>query len=85
MPVWNDGSHANLFFFFFFFLGSRLSIAVIYLLAKNTRIVYDDPICWFCLMLMPQGPPALVISGLGELADISEQEKMAIAKTLSVR
>lgn len=63
----------------------RVSISVIYGLAKKTRIVCDDPILWFSMMMMPQGPPALVISGLGELADISEQEKMAIAKTLSVR
>lgn len=43
-----------------------------------------DPILWFSLMLMPAGPPALVISGLAELARISELEKMAIAKSLTV-
>ena len=62
----------------------RLSISVIYGLAKNTNIVLTDPILWFSLMLMPAGPPALVISGLAELAQISELEKMAIAKSLSV-
>jgi hypothetical protein len=36
-------------------------------------------------MLMPAGPPALVISGFAELAKISEAEKMAVAKTLTVR
>lgn len=35
-------------------------------------------------MLMPAGPPALIISGLAELAKISEVERMTIAKTLTV-
>ena len=55
-----------------------------YGLAKKTNIVLTDPILWFSLMLMPAGPPALVISGLAELAQISELEKMAIAKSLTV-
>ncbi|KAE8135261.1 auxin efflux carrier [Aspergillus pseudotamarii] len=61
-----------------------LSIAVVYGLATKTNLVLTDPILWFSLMLMPAGPPALVISGLAELAQISELEKMAIAKSLSV-
>lgn len=44
----------------------------------------SDPILWFSLMLMPAGPPALVISGLAELARVSQAEKMAVAKTLMV-
>jgi hypothetical protein len=36
------------------------------------------------MMLMPAGPPALIISGLAELARISEVERMTIAKMLSV-
>lgn len=62
----------------------RLSISIIYGLAKSTRLVRDDPILWFSMMLMPQGPPALVISGLAELAKVSDLEKMAVAKTLTV-
>lgn len=57
---------------------------MIYGLAKQTRIVGDDPILWFSMMLMPGGPPALIISGLAELAKISEVERMTIAKTLTV-
>ncbi|RJE24340.1 Auxin Efflux Carrier superfamily [Aspergillus sclerotialis] len=59
-----------------------ISIPVIYGLAKKTNLVQDDPILWFSMMLMPAGPPALIISGLAELAKISEVERMAIAKTL---
>lgn len=62
----------------------RLSISLIYGLAKKTTLVRDDPILWFTMMLMPQGPPALVNSGFAELAGVSEQEKMAVAKTLTV-
>lgn len=36
------------------------------------------------MMLMPAGPPALVISGLAELAKIPEAEEIAVAKTLTV-
>jgi hypothetical protein len=63
---------------------NRISIAVIYGLASRTNILPSDSILWFSLMLMPAGPPALVISGLAELAKVSELEKMAIAKTLTV-
>jgi auxin efflux carrier family protein len=39
---------------------------------------------WFSLMVMPAGPPALIISGLAETGKVSELEKMAIAKALAV-
>jgi hypothetical protein len=62
-----------------------VSISLVYGLAKRTKLLGDDPILWFSMMLMPAGPPALVISGLAEVAHASETEKMAIAKTLTVR
>ncbi|KAJ5365953.1 Auxin efflux carrier [Penicillium concentricum] len=61
-----------------------LSVSLIYGLAKRTRLLGDDPMLWFSMMLMPAGPPALVISGLAELAQASELEKMVIAKTLTI-
>jgi hypothetical protein len=39
---------------------------------------------WFTMMVMPAGPPALIISGLAELGKVSEMEKMAMAKALTV-
>ncbi|KAJ5089053.1 Auxin efflux carrier [Penicillium argentinense] len=60
-----------------------LSISLVYGLAWWTALLGDDPMLWFSMMLMPVGPPALVISGLAELAQESESEKMAIAKTLA--
>lgn len=65
-------------------LWPALSISLIYGLAKKTKILGNDPMLWFSMMLMPAGPPALVISGLAELAQASEADKMAIAKTVAV-
>ncbi|KAL3463629.1 auxin efflux carrier [Aspergillus heterothallicus] len=61
-----------------------LSISIIYGLAKNTSVLRSDPVLWFSMMLMPAGPPALVIQGLAELAKVSELQKMTIAKTLTI-
>ncbi|KAL5049412.1 hypothetical protein BDW71DRAFT_160328 [Aspergillus fruticulosus] len=61
-----------------------LSISIIYGIAKKTTLLRSDPILWFSMMLMPAGPPALVIQGLAELAKASETQKMTIAKTLTV-
>ncbi|KAL4805076.1 auxin efflux carrier [Aspergillus unguis] len=61
-----------------------ISISLIYALAKKTSLLRSDPILWFSLMLMPAGPPALVIQGLAELAKASERTKMTIAKTLTI-
>ncbi|BCS25111.1 Auxin Efflux Carrier superfamily [Aspergillus puulaauensis] len=61
-----------------------LGISIIYGLARNTSVLRSDPVLWFSMMLMPAGPPALVIQGLAELAKASERQKMTIAKTLTV-
>ncbi|KAJ9302660.1 hypothetical protein DTO271G3_34 [Paecilomyces variotii] len=61
-----------------------ISISLIYVLALKTGLVRNDPILWFTMMLMPAGPPALIISGLAELAKVSEVEKFAVAKALAI-
>ncbi|KAL4944653.1 hypothetical protein BDV06DRAFT_186754 [Aspergillus oleicola] len=61
-----------------------LSISLIYLLARKTSLLTSDPVLWFSMMLMPAGPPALVIQGLAELANTSEATKMTIAKALTI-
>ncbi|KAL4791587.1 hypothetical protein BDV19DRAFT_370183 [Aspergillus venezuelensis] len=61
-----------------------LSISIIYGLARKTSLLRSDPVLWFSMMLMPAGPPALVIQGLAELAKASEATKMTIAKTLTI-
>ncbi|GAD92014.1 Auxin Efflux Carrier superfamily [Paecilomyces variotii No. 5] len=61
-----------------------ISISIIYGLALKTSLVRNDPVLWFTMMLMPTGPPALIISGLAELAKVSEVEKFAVAKALAL-
>ena len=39
---------------------------------------------WFCMMLMPTGPPALVLMALADVNGSSESEKLSIAKFLTV-
>ena len=63
----------------------RLSILTTYLIISHTAIIPHDPVLWFTLMVIPTGPPALLISGLAELsAEVTEGDKMAIAKMLAV-
>ena len=71
-------------FLFRLIIWPAVSIPVIYGLGRHTQLLGKDPMLWFSMMLMPAGPPALVISGLAELAHASGSEKMAIAKTLMV-
>ncbi|KAI4256898.1 MAG: hypothetical protein LQ352_001898 [Teloschistes flavicans] len=61
-----------------------ISISVIYLLAIRTNVLPYDPILFFAMMLMPTGPPAMVISSLAECNDSSEEEKMSISKFLII-
>lgn len=38
---------------------------------------------WFAMMLMPTGPPAMILVALSDVTGSPEQEKMAIAKFLT--
>jgi auxin efflux carrier family protein len=61
-----------------------VSIAVIYTLAKHTSLLFDDPVLWFCLMIIPTGPPAAKLSTIADVGDSGDMEKLAIAKFLTV-
>ena len=67
-----------------FIVWPAVSIAVIYLLASGTTVLDNDPILWFAMMLMPTGPPAMKLTALADVSGSSEEEKMSIAKFLSV-
>lgn len=67
-----------------FVLWPAISIPLIYLLATRTSWVLDDPLLWFCLMLMPTGPPALKLTALADVNGAGEEEKLGIAKLLIV-
>jgi hypothetical protein len=42
-----------------FIIWPIISIIIIYIFAKKTELLGDDPMLWFTLMLMPTGPPAM--------------------------
>lgn len=67
-----------------FIVWPAISITAIYLLAARTNLLGEDPILWFCLMLAPTGPPALLLTAMADLVGSSEEEKMGIAKFLTV-
>lgn len=61
-----------------------ISIPFFYLLATKTNWLSDDPILWFCLMIMAAGPPAMKLTALADVSGAEEDEKMSIAKFLTV-
>lgn len=65
-----------------FILWPIASIATIYFLAKKGWLS-DDPIQWFAMMLMPCGPPAIILSSLAELKG-KEHMKLQVAKLLMI-
>jgi len=67
-----------------FVLWPALSISLIWALATKTTLLGDDPILWFAMMLMPTGPPALKLTALADVNGAGEEEKMGIAKFLTV-
>ena len=68
-----------------FIIWPAISIPVIYWLATRTGVLGDDPILWFAMMLMPTGPPALLLTALADVTGSDEEEKLSIAKFLTVR
>ena len=67
-----------------FIVWPAVSITFIYLIASRTKLLSEDPILWFAMMLMPTGPPAMKLTALADVSGSSEEEKMSIAKFLSV-
>ncbi|RDW88895.1 hypothetical protein BP6252_00927 [Coleophoma cylindrospora] len=71
-------------FFIRFLLWPVVSIAIIYLVVAKTQWLDDDPILWFVLMLMPTGPPATKLTALADVSGASDDEKMSIAKFVTI-
>ena len=67
-----------------FIIWPVVSIAVIYALAAKTNLLSNDPMLWFAMMLMPTGPPAMKLTALADVNGSDEEEKMSIAKFLTV-
>lgn len=66
-----------------FVLWPLVSIPFIYALATKTGVLDNDPMLWFAMMLMPCGPPAMILVALSDVNGSPEKEKMAIAKFLT--
>ena len=54
------------------------------MIADKTNWIENDPILWFVLMLMPTGPPATKLVALADVSGTDEDEKMSIAKFLTI-
>lgn len=65
-----------------FILMPIASISIIYSLAEK-RLLFDDPVLWFSMMLMPCGPPAIILSSLAELKGNSNTT-LQVAKLLMI-
>ena len=61
-----------------------VGIPIVYVLAQKTTMLNSDPVLWFCMMLMPVGPPALKLLALADVSGAEEKEKSSLVKFLSV-
>jgi predicted permease len=67
-----------------FILWPAIAIPVVYGFATKTRLLDEEPILWFAMMLMPTGPPALSITAMADVSGADEEQKLSIAKFLTV-
>jgi len=67
-----------------FILWPAISIPVIWAVVTKTNLIGADPILWLSMMLMPTGPPAMILTSLADVNGSGEAEKMSIAKFLTV-
>ncbi|KAH7346935.1 auxin efflux carrier [Pyrenochaeta sp. MPI-SDFR-AT-0127] len=67
-----------------FVIWPLVSIPLIWVLASNTQLLNGDPMLWFSMMLMPCGPPAMILVALTDVTGAPEKMKMTIAKFLTI-
>lgn len=65
-------------------MSPRISISLIWALASKTNLLDADPMLWFAMMLMPTGPPAMILVALTDVTGAPESMKMTIAKFLTI-
>ncbi|KAG8852945.1 hypothetical protein FRB96_008464 [Tulasnella sp. 330] len=70
-------------FFIRFILWGAVGIPLIYYLASRTTLLSDDPILWFAMMIMPIGPPAMILSTTLEVSGAPEKDQISVAKVLT--
>ncbi|KAF7677639.1 auxin efflux carrier superfamily [Alternaria burnsii] len=62
----------------------RISIPLIWVVASKTKLLDADPMLWFSMMLMPTGPPAMILVALTDVTGAAESMKMTVAKFLTI-
>ena len=68
-----------------FILWPIASISFIYwLAATDSKVLGEDPMLWFAMMLMPTGPPAMKLITLIQVSDGEPEDEVNIAKLLTV-
>ncbi|KNG45400.1 hypothetical protein TW65_07932 [Stemphylium lycopersici] len=67
-----------------FIIWPLISIPLIWAIASKTKILNADPILWFSMMLMPTGPPAMILVALSDVTGAAETMKMTVAKFLTL-
>jgi len=67
-----------------FVLWPAIAIPLVYVFATKTSVLDQEPILWFAMMLMPTGPPALSITAMADVSGADEEQKLSIAKFLTV-
>ncbi|KAF9446978.1 hypothetical protein P691DRAFT_672431 [Macrolepiota fuliginosa MF-IS2] len=66
-----------------FVFWSLISLPLVYYLAAETNVLPKDPIIWWCLILIPIGPPAMILSTLLEVIGVGQRGKFMVARTLA--
>ncbi|EXJ77390.1 hypothetical protein A1O3_09616 [Capronia epimyces CBS 606.96] len=61
-----------------------LSIAIIWGLSTRTKVLPQDPMLCFAMMLMPTGPPAMKLVAMGKVNDIGADDEMILSKLLTL-
>ncbi|KAI5380725.1 hypothetical protein J4E82_000683 [Alternaria postmessia] len=61
-----------------------ISIPLIWVVASKTKLLDADPMLWFSMMLMPTGPPAMILVALTDVTGAAESMKMTVAKFLTI-
>ena len=61
-----------------------ISISVVWALVTKTTLIAGDPFLWFAMMLMPTGPTAMKLIPMVDVSGGADDEKMSIAKLLTV-
>ncbi|KAF1934780.1 hypothetical protein EJ02DRAFT_507362 [Clathrospora elynae] len=67
-----------------FIIWPIISIPLIWVVASKNKLLDADPMLWFSMMLMPTGPPAMILVALTDVTGAPESMKMTIAKFLTV-